>query len=146
MIDAAGPDPGAAHDTVHTWRLRNRLQRAQGHHGNDVIWWGPEPLVGDLNWTAEGLTDMDKWLTAVENDHSSKSRAEKIVADPPAQVHDRCKFLNEFEGVPTKKPARRRPRRRAMARRAPPPMKKAKLGTSTSAGCSRSRVTTTRRR
>ncbi len=101
IIDAAGPDPGAAHDTVHTWWLRNRLQRAQGYHTNDVIWWGPEPLVGDLNWMAEGLTDMDKWLSAVEADHSTLTLAQKIAADRPSEVHDRCKFLNEFEGLPT---------------------------------------------
>jgi hypothetical protein len=101
IIDAAGPDPGAAHDTVHTWWLRNRLQRAQGYHGNDVIWWGPTPLVGNLNWMAEALSDMDRWLTAVEGDHSAKSRAEKILADRPAEVHDRCKALNEMEGLPT---------------------------------------------
>src|SRR5262249_22133621 len=53
IIDAAGPDPGAAHDTVHTWWLRNRLQRSQGYHDNDVIWWGPTPLIGDPQWPAQ---------------------------------------------------------------------------------------------
>jgi hypothetical protein len=101
IIDAAGPDPGAAHDTVHTWWLRNRLLRAQGYDTNDVIWWGPTPLVGNLNWMAEALTDMDKWLSAVEADHSTLTLAQKIVADRPAEVHDRCKALNEFEGLPT---------------------------------------------
>jgi hypothetical protein len=101
IIDAAGPDPGAAHDTVHTWWLRNRLQRAQGYHTNDVIWWGPTALIGDPSWPAQALTGMDKWLTAVEADHSARSRAQKIVSDRPAEVHDRCKYLNEAEGLPT---------------------------------------------
>ena len=31
IIDHAGPDPGLAHDYVHTWWMRDRLEREQGH-------------------------------------------------------------------------------------------------------------------
>jgi Tannase-like family of unknown function (DUF6351) len=99
IIDGAGPDPGAAHDTVHTWWLRDRIQRAQGYHDNDVIWWGPTPLIGDPTWPAEAFTEMDRWLSAVEADHSTLTLAQKIVTDRPADIHDRCKYLNELEGI-----------------------------------------------
>jgi hypothetical protein len=90
IIDHAGPDPGAAHDYAHTWWIRDRLDRAQGHHRNHVLWFGPAPLIGDPSWPTEALLAMDRWLRAVEKDHSKASRARKIADDRPAGVHDRC--------------------------------------------------------
>jgi hypothetical protein len=90
IIDHAGPDPGAAHDYVHTWWIRDRLDRAQGNHPNHVLWFGPAPLIGSPTWPTEALLAMDRWLSAVERDHSSVSRARKIADDRPADVHDRC--------------------------------------------------------
>jgi hypothetical protein len=90
IVDHAGPDPGAAHDYAHTWWIRDRMQRAQGNLDNNVLWFGPEPLVGDLNWPTEALGAVDRWLAAVEADHSAKSRAEKIAADRPTDVTERC--------------------------------------------------------
>ncbi|MEY2535783.1 MAG: hypothetical protein QOF29_3693, partial [bacterium] len=90
IIDHAGPDPGIAHDYAHTWWIRDRLDRAQGNHDNAVLWFGPEPLIGDSNWPAEALVAMDRWLAAVEKDHSRAPRARKIVADRPADIQDRC--------------------------------------------------------
>ena len=89
IIDHAGPDPGAAHDYAHTWWIRDRLDRAQGNHANHVLWFGPAPLIG-VQWPTEALLAMDRWLSAVQRDHSSGSRARKIADDRPADVHDRC--------------------------------------------------------
>jgi hypothetical protein len=90
IIDHAGPDPGAAHDYAHTWWIRDRLDRAQGNHRNEVLWFGPAPLVGDPNWPNEALLAMDRWLASVEADGSAKSRAQKIVDDRPDDLQDRC--------------------------------------------------------
>lgn len=90
IIDHAGPDPGIAHDYVHTWWMRDRLERDQGHVGNYVLWFGPSPLVGDFEWANEAMLAMDRWLAAVEADKSKKSRAQKIVDDKPADIVDRC--------------------------------------------------------
>jgi hypothetical protein len=90
IIDHAGPDPGAAHDYAHTWWIRDRLDRAQGGHRNHVLWFGPAPLIGSPTWPTEALLAMDRWLAAVERDHSSVSRARKIVDDRPADIEDRC--------------------------------------------------------
>jgi hypothetical protein len=90
IIDHAGPDPGLAHDYAHTWWIRDRLDRAQGHHRNEILWFGPTPLVGDQSWPVEALTAMDGWLAAVERDHSNAPRARKIVDDKPADLQDRC--------------------------------------------------------
>jgi hypothetical protein len=90
IIDHAGPDPGIAHDYAHTWWIRDRLDRAQGDHDNHVLWFGPAPLVGDVSWPTEAMLAMDRWLAAVEADHSNRARSSKIVADKPADITDRC--------------------------------------------------------
>jgi hypothetical protein len=90
IIDHAGPDPGIAHDYAHTWWIRDRLDRAQGNHDNEVLWFGPTPLIGDQSWPTEALLAVDRWLAAVEADHSKAPRAQKIVADKPADLQDRC--------------------------------------------------------
>jgi hypothetical protein len=96
IIDAAGPDPGIAHDYVHTWWMRDRLERQLGRTGNHVLWFGPTPLVGDVNWMNVALDKMDDWLTAVSRDHSSRSVAHKVIANRPADVHDRCEYLPDL--------------------------------------------------
>jgi hypothetical protein len=90
IIDHAGPDPGIAHDYAHTWWIRDRLDRAQGNHDNEVLWFGPTPLVGDQSWPTEALLAMDGWLAAVESDHSNAPIAQKIAEDKPADLQDRC--------------------------------------------------------
>jgi hypothetical protein len=90
IVDHAGPDPGIAHDYVHTWWIRDRLDRAQGQHGNEVLWYGPTPLIGSPTWPTKALLAVDSWLAAVERDHSTVSRARKIVDDRPADVKDKC--------------------------------------------------------
>jgi len=90
IIDHAGPDPGAAHDYVHTWWIRDRLDRAQGDHSNHVLWFGPTPLIGMPTWPTDAMLAMDRWLRAVEKDHSNVSRARKIADDRPADIHDEC--------------------------------------------------------
>ena len=90
IIDHAGPDPGAAHDYVHTWWMRDRIQKQQGHVRNHILWYGPAPLIGDLGWANEAMLAMDRWLAAVEKDKSDKPLAQKIVDDKPADITDRC--------------------------------------------------------
>ncbi len=92
IIDHAGPDPGAAHDYAHTWWMRDRLDKAHGHHDNQVLWIGTTALIGDITWPTEALLSMDRWLAAVEKDRSRLPRARKIVVNRPADVHDRCAY------------------------------------------------------
>ncbi len=90
IIDHAGPDPGAAHDYAHTWWIRDRLDRSQGNHDNEVLWFGPTPLIGDQSWPTEALLAMDGWLASIERDHSNAPISQKIVQDKPADLQDRC--------------------------------------------------------
>ena len=90
IIDHAGPDPGIVHDYARAWWIRDRLDRAQGGHGNEVLWYGPTPLIGSPEWPTKALMAMDRWLAAVEADRSRVARARKIVDDRPADVKDKC--------------------------------------------------------
>ena len=55
-----------------------------------MIWEGLAPIVGDVKYTTQGLVAMDRWLAAVEADHSSKPLSQKLIADKPADIHDQC--------------------------------------------------------
>jgi hypothetical protein len=91
IIDLRGPDPGAFHDAYRTWSMRARLERDEGHFPkNHVIWFGPAPLIGSPKYTTEGLLAMDRWLSAVEADGRKMSLTEKVAADRPEDVHDKC--------------------------------------------------------
>jgi hypothetical protein len=90
IIDLRGPDPGAFHDVYRAFAVRARLQRENGTYANQVIWEGLAPLVGDAQYTTQGLVAMDRWLSAVEADHSSQPLSKKLIADRPADIHDQC--------------------------------------------------------
>jgi hypothetical protein len=90
IIDLRGPDPAIAHDAYRTWEVRARLDREHGTHANQVIWFGPTPLLGSPTFAAEGLIAMDEWLSAVEQDRSNKPLAQKIIDNKPADLVDMC--------------------------------------------------------
>ncbi|MFL5896685.1 MAG: DUF6351 family protein [Thermoleophilaceae bacterium] len=100
IIDLRGPDPGAFHDAYRTWAIRARLERDQGRFPkNHVIWFGHTPLIGDPNYTTEGLLAMDRWLAKVEADRRDLPLAEKIRRDRPDDVQDRCSNIDGVEQV-----------------------------------------------
>ncbi|GAA1477319.1 DUF6351 family protein [Nocardioides aestuarii] len=98
IINHGGPDPGIAHDYAHAFWTEERLLADQGHTDNRVMWFGPTPLIGDPRWAGDALLAMDAWLTAVEADRSGATLAEKVVANRPEDVTDRC-VVAELEGA-----------------------------------------------
>lgn len=90
IINLTGPDPGIAHDTIHAWWTRWRLDREHGHHDNHVMWAGPVGPLGDVNYPIQSFVAMDRWLSAVEQDSSDTPLARKIVVNKPADIHDQC--------------------------------------------------------
>jgi hypothetical protein len=99
IIDLRGPDPGAFHDAYRSWATRARLEREHGHFDNQVIWMGQVPLIGDPRWTTEAMLTMDRWLAAVEQDDSARPLPEKIVANRPPDLRDRCSQIPAVEQV-----------------------------------------------
>ena len=122
IIDHAGPDPGIAHDYAHTWWIRDRLDRAQGHHDNEVLWFGPAPLIGDPSWPTEALLAMDRWLAAVERDHVERAaRAEdrrRQARRSPGPLHRRP--VRAVPGHPLRNASQRGRRRRVQRHRQVP--------------------------
>ncbi|HEX9628231.1 MAG TPA: DUF6351 family protein, partial [Acidiferrobacterales bacterium] len=90
IINFIGADPGAAHDSVHAWWTRWRLDREHGHHDNHAMWGGPVALIGDPNYVEQGLLAMDRWLAAIEQDASATPLPQKIVGNRPADITDQC--------------------------------------------------------
>jgi hypothetical protein len=100
IIDLRGPDPGAFHDAYRTWSMRARLERDERHFPkNDVIWFGEAPLIGSPTYTTEALLAMDRWLSAVEADKRKLTLGEKVAADRPEGVHDRCSNVEVVQEV-----------------------------------------------
>jgi hypothetical protein len=102
IINHGGPDPGLAHDYAHAFWTEERLLEDQGHTDNRVMWFGTTPLIGNPAWANQALLAMDRWLTAVQNDRSDKPLAEKIVADKPADITDKCEVApgGDVHGLP----------------------------------------------
>lgn len=90
IINFVGPDPGAAHDSVHAWWVRWRIDREHGHHDNHVMWGGPVALIGDTQYVYQGIDAMDRWLTAISEDESNAPLSEKITNNRPYDIHDQC--------------------------------------------------------
>jgi hypothetical protein len=90
IIDLRGPDPGAFHDVYRTYAMRDRLLRNFGSAANQLLWQGPEPLIGDSTFADAAVYAEDGWLANVYNDHRNIPLAQKIVADKPAGLTDRC--------------------------------------------------------
>ena len=90
IIDCRGPDEGLFHDAYRAFALRARLDREHGGHANQLIWEGPTTIIGDPLCELNSMLAMDRWLTAVESDHSRKPLERKIARDKPADLTDRC--------------------------------------------------------
>ena len=104
IINHGGPDPGAAHDYSHAFWTEERLKADQGHTDNRVMWFGPAPLIGNIDWAKEALFEMDRWLTAVEADGRNVPLSQKVVEDRPAGITDRCELapgvdVEDFPGA-----------------------------------------------
>jgi hypothetical protein len=90
IIDCRGPDPGAFHDAYRAFAVRARLDREHGGHANQLIWEGPVLILGDAQCEKNSFAAMDRWLGAVEKDKSKRTLSQKVAADKPADLGDRC--------------------------------------------------------
>ena len=90
IIDLRGTDQGEFHDVYRAFAIRARLEQQNGTFANQVIWEGVVPLLGDVNYTTQGLLAMDRWLSGVEKDGGTKPLSQKIIDDKPSDIHDQC--------------------------------------------------------
>jgi len=75
-----------------SWSERDRLDRANGQHNNQVIrafFTGAGGSSGAAG-VKQAFFMMDRWLTAIESDSSATPIEQKVINDKPADVHDAC--------------------------------------------------------
>ncbi|HVV77706.1 MAG TPA: DUF6351 family protein [Mycobacteriales bacterium] len=90
IIDLRGPDPGFFHDVYRTYAMRARLLRDFGTAANQVLWRGLAPIIGDAEYADQAVLAMDDWLAQVHADHRAVPLPQKIIADKPVWLTDRC--------------------------------------------------------
>jgi putative cell wall-binding protein len=95
IIDLRGSSNNEFHTDHHSYAMRERLVRSNGHANNHVQWLSPVALAGDPTWPAQSLELMDRWLAAVEADDSDDPREVKIVRHRPADAVDSCWIAGE---------------------------------------------------
>ncbi len=101
ILDLRLWDPAEIHHTYRSFVMRARLERAQGHHDNQVIW---------ITTHGDGLAAMDRWLAAIEADTSDTPYAAKVIRNKPANVHDQCTEEVPQEACPLLYPSDASPR------------------------------------
>jgi hypothetical protein len=92
--------PADVHTSQTTDIARARLQAANGHSANFIIWVTASSgsLRGDMISpttpmrvaTREAIAAMDAWLLAIEQDSSQRSAAQKVIANRPKDLQDAC--------------------------------------------------------
>jgi uncharacterized tannase-like protein DUF6351 len=95
IIDLRGNQnpAGDIHMNWRAWALRDRLDRANGEHDNQLIWaytggGGAGPVGAAL--AEKAFATMDQWLANIEQDTSDHSIQDKVRLDKPADATDIC--------------------------------------------------------
>jgi hypothetical protein len=75
------------HQVFHTYVVRARVDRAQGHHDNYIRWRSmtqSDPTFGTA------MDVMVDWIKAIKADKRDVPKARKVIDDKPAAAHERC--------------------------------------------------------
>lgn len=67
-----------------------RLEQADGHHDNQVIFTTARPQVPDPGAFNAAYDLVDEWLARIEADHRDLPLAEKVRRNRPAAAVDTC--------------------------------------------------------
>src|SRR3954471_18591466 len=88
-------ETGEIHTSFYSYKMRARLDKANGTHANMLIWTfqASEPILGvapppDL--ALKSFLLMDTWLARIEADRSDAPLAEKVIRDKPTDATDKC--------------------------------------------------------
>jgi hypothetical protein len=96
IIDLRGySETAEIHTSYYSYKMRARLDNANGSHGNQIIWTFPAfaPVLGVVPPFDIGLKSfllIDSWLSRVEADHAKGALADKVVRDKPTEAVDGC--------------------------------------------------------
>jgi len=76
------------HQVFNIYMTRARLDQAQGHHNNHVMW--RSLVTNEPTYAADAFDTMEAWIRAIKADSRNVPLAQKLVEDKPAMAHDRC--------------------------------------------------------
>jgi len=96
MIDWRGNDNSNIHMNWRAFAVRDRLDRSNGGHGNQVIWrYGPG-LLPPPQLMVDSLVTIDKWVAAIKADTSNTPLEQKVVKNKPAEAFDFCYIGTDY--------------------------------------------------
>jgi len=78
------------HTTEWSFTMRQRLLRANGTAANQVIIENQPTTAELVAVSVYELNAMDRWLTAIDADHSWRELPAKVIADRPGDLGDGC--------------------------------------------------------
>lgn len=105
IIDLRGNDNSSIHMNWRAFAVRDRLDRVNGNHDNQVIWrFGPD-LLPPPQLTLDSLLIMDQWLANMGADKSGGPIEQKVVRNKPAEAFDFCYLGTDYEHKITDKNA-----------------------------------------
>ena len=101
IIDYRDDRRGDVHSNRQSSFLPARMRKVNGSTANRAEWLIPRrdanmPVTPDVDANNTGIDEaftlqiMEKWLDAIEGDHSSRLLAEKVSRDRPAEAADGC--------------------------------------------------------
>ncbi|PYM17782.1 MAG: hypothetical protein DMD81_07880 [Candidatus Rokuibacteriota bacterium] len=90
IIDLRGTSNFEIHTDFRSYAMRERLERANGTAGNQVIFTAQTPLVVPPSVAAEAFHLVDQWLAAIEADPSADPRETKVLRHKPPLAVDSC--------------------------------------------------------
>jgi Tannase-like family of unknown function (DUF6351) len=88
-LDLAGPG-NDIHTTEWSFVMRQRLLHANGTAANQVIIESDPTPAETAAAAAYELDAMDRWLTAIDADHSGRDPRQKVLANRPGDLGDGC--------------------------------------------------------
>jgi hypothetical protein len=86
IIDLRGSSNFEIHTDFHSWQMRERLKKANGHADNHVIWTSGEPF----GQAGPSFDLLDTWLSRIEADTSDRTLEDKVRRNRPAAAVDAC--------------------------------------------------------
>ena len=96
MIDLRGNDNSNIHMNWRAFAVRDRLDRINGGHDNQVIWrYGPG-LLPPPQLLVDSLVTIDKWVAAIKADTSNTPLERKVVKNRPAEAFDFCYIGTDY--------------------------------------------------
>jgi Tannase-like family of unknown function (DUF6351) len=97
IIDLRGNDNSGIHMNWRAFAVRERLDRVNGGHANQVIWrYGPS-LLPPPQLLADSLVVMDKWVANIRADRSAVPLEEKVVRNKPPEAFDFCYIGTDYQ-------------------------------------------------